>query len=256
MCDYQTVLNMELFLQTAMTAILIYLGGLWLKNFLPNYFNEKGKLLAQKEDIQEITEKIEGVKNEFTKETEFLKVELQKLLNFEVSHRTEERNSIINFYDKYNQWLYALLEINFGAYNKVNFENLVEKRIYIEKFYAETGVAQSKLRLLVKDDNIIKLAGDLMIELLKFKGWIDKRLLSLQHNLENHKSLTDQFLVIIKDFERNKEVAKSMAEEEKEIKAKRKEIVDEFYANRNGEYEKILTPDSDFRELVKAYLTR
>jgi hypothetical protein len=256
MCDYQTLFDMELYLPTIITAILIFLGGLWLKNFLPNYFNEKGKLLAQKEDIQEITEKIEGVKSEFTKETEFLKVELQKLLNFEVSHRTEERNSIINFYERYNQWLYALLEINFGVYSNVNFGELVEKRIYIEKFYAETSVAQSKLKLLVKDNDIIILSGDLMLEILKFKGWIDKRLLSLQHNLESHKSLTDQFLVIIKDFEQNKEVAKSMAEEEKEIKAKRKEIVDEFYANRNDEYGKILTPDSDFRELVKAYLTR
>lgn len=247
---------MEQYLPSIITATLIFLGGLWLKNFLPNYFNEKGKLLAQKEDIEEITEKIEGIKNEFTKETELLKVELQKLLNFEISHRAEERSAIINFYEKYNQWLYALLEINFGAYSKINLEDLVQKRIYIEKFYTETNVAQSKLKLLVKDDDIIELSGTLILELLKFKGWIDKRLLSLQHNSESHKSLTDQFLIIIKTLDQNEALARSMADEEKELKAERKKIVDEFYANRNDEYLKILTPDSQFREMVKVYLTQ
>ena len=247
---------MELFLSNLITAILLFLGGLWFKNYLPNYFNEKGKLLAQKEDIEEITEKIEGIKIEFTKETEYLKIELQKLLNFEISHRTEERNSIINFYEKYNKWLYALLEINFGAYSKSNLDDLIDKRIFIEKFYAETNVAQSKLRLLVKDNDIISLSNELMMVILAFKGWMDRELLKLQHNSENHKSLTDQFLIIIKNFEQNKELATSLANEEKELKGERKVIVDEFYANRNTEYSKTFLPDRQFTELVKAYLTK
>ena len=36
--------------------------GFFLKNYLPNYFLEKGKNLATKEDITEITEKIESVR--------------------------------------------------------------------------------------------------------------------------------------------------------------------------------------------------
>lgn len=52
----------------------LYLGiasfciGLIVKSYLPNYMNEKGKNLATKEDIQEITEKTEEVKTEFKKE--------------------------------------------------------------------------------------------------------------------------------------------------------------------------------------------
>jgi hypothetical protein len=49
---------MEMLLSNVITILLFFLAGLWLKNYLPNYFNEKGKLLAQKEDIKEITEKL------------------------------------------------------------------------------------------------------------------------------------------------------------------------------------------------------
>jgi hypothetical protein len=247
---------MVLLLTNIITALLLFLAGLWFKNYLPNYFNEKGKLLAQKEDIEDITEKIESVKKEFAHETELLKVDLQRFLNFQVSHRSEERNAIINFYDKYNQWLYSLLEINFGAYNRGIVQELAEKRIFIEKFFAETNVAQAKLRLLVKDKEIIKLSHQLMVEILQFKAWFDKRLLGLQHNLERHNSLTDSFLIVIKNLEGNKELAHSMAEDEKNIEKEKKELVDEFYKNRHEEYSKIIPGDNQFTEIVKDYLTK
>lgn len=247
---------MELLLSNILTAILLFFAGLWLKNYLPSYFDEKGKLLAQKEDIEEITEKIEGVKQTFTHETELLKAEVQRLLSLEVSHRNEERNSIIAFYDKYNQWLYALLEINYGAYNRGSVKDLMEKRIYIERFYAESNVAQAKLRLLVKDKEIIEYSHKLMGAILEFKGWIDKRLLSLQHNFENHNSLTDQFLGVIKKFDENKVLAYKLAEDEKEIKKEYKELIDEFYANRNNEAKVIYPIDVNFTIIVKAYLTK
>lgn len=247
---------MELLLTNIITALLLFIAGLWFKNYLPNYFNEKGKLLAQKEDIAEITEKIEGVKKGFTQETEHLRIDLQKLLNFQVSHRTEERNSIINFYDKYNHWLYSLLEINFGAYNRGNVIDLTNKRIYIEKFYAETSIAQAKLRLLVKDKNIIGLSHNLLTDVLQFKGWMDKRLLSLQQNLERHNSITERFSRIIKNMEENKELAYCIAEDEKEIEKEKGDLVKEFYQNKNEEYKKVIPTDRLFTELVKEYLTK
>ncbi|MBS1593396.1 MAG: hypothetical protein JST90_03675 [Bacteroidetes bacterium] len=246
---------MEAYLPALATAATLLIAGLWFKNFLPNYFNEKGKLLAQKEDLKAITKEVESVKTLFSKDIEYLKADLQRLLNLEINHRTEERNALISFYDKYNQWLYALLEVNYGAYNRSNLNDLYEKRIFIEKFYAETNVAQAKIQLLVKNDNIIVLSHDLMKTILAFKWWIDKRLLSLQHNIERHKSLTENFLAVIKDIDKNRDLANSLAQNEKTIEQERKELTDEFYKNRNSEYGKILPHTISFTSLVKAYLT-
>lgn len=48
-------------------VVLTILLGLFIKNYLPSYMDEKGKNLATKEDIQEITRKTEEVQKEFGK---------------------------------------------------------------------------------------------------------------------------------------------------------------------------------------------
>src|SRR5574341_2266116 len=45
--------------------ILVSMSGLWLRSYLPKYFEEKGKNLATKEDIEEITRKVEAVRAEY-----------------------------------------------------------------------------------------------------------------------------------------------------------------------------------------------
>ena len=48
--------------------IVVIVGiGFFIKNYFPSYFNEKGKNLATKEDIAEITNRIESVKSSYEK---------------------------------------------------------------------------------------------------------------------------------------------------------------------------------------------
>ena len=48
-----------------LVALFVFLLGLYIKHYLPSYFNEKGKNLATKEDIEDITRKTEEVQKEF-----------------------------------------------------------------------------------------------------------------------------------------------------------------------------------------------
>lgn len=59
-----------------LTALAIV--GYLLKNYLPSYFGEKGKNLATKEDISEITEKIESVRTQYSSAIERLRVDLRR----------------------------------------------------------------------------------------------------------------------------------------------------------------------------------
>lgn len=52
-------------------AVEVFLIGLFVKNYLPSYMDEKGKNLATKEDIEEITRKTEEVQQEFCEGFEF-----------------------------------------------------------------------------------------------------------------------------------------------------------------------------------------
>lgn len=51
-----------------------FILGLFAEQFLPGYFREKGKNLATKEDIAEITAKVEETKLPYVKELELLKI--------------------------------------------------------------------------------------------------------------------------------------------------------------------------------------
>ncbi|WP_339520461.1 hypothetical protein [Pseudomonas proteolytica] len=59
-----------------LAAALGSLVALLIKNYLPSYAREKGKNLATKEDIEFITQKIESIKVEYSKQIETYKIEL------------------------------------------------------------------------------------------------------------------------------------------------------------------------------------
>lgn len=65
-----------------LNVILFFLLGLFLKNFLPKYMEEKGKNLATKEDVQEITRKTEEVQNEFKENFELFSSDLRFKYDF------------------------------------------------------------------------------------------------------------------------------------------------------------------------------
>jgi hypothetical protein len=54
-------------------CIGVFFAAFFLKHFLPSYFSEKGKNLATREDIGEITRKVEEVRSEYLLQVESLK---------------------------------------------------------------------------------------------------------------------------------------------------------------------------------------
>lgn len=71
---------MDLILVVLQVLVLLGIGCIFLfRRYLFSYSIEKGKNLATKEDVEEITRKVEEVKSEYMAETERLKVDLSVL---------------------------------------------------------------------------------------------------------------------------------------------------------------------------------
>jgi len=64
---------------------VVLFGLVWLlfRRYLPSYVNEKGKNLATKEDVEEITQKVEAVRSQFQARTEILKSQLDRMADVE-----------------------------------------------------------------------------------------------------------------------------------------------------------------------------
>lgn len=68
--------------QIIINGIFIFLLGLFIKNYWPSYMDEKGKNLATKEDIQELTRKTEEVQKEFKESFELFSSDVQFKYDF------------------------------------------------------------------------------------------------------------------------------------------------------------------------------
>jgi len=238
----------ELVIQILLLIAAVYLA------FFKSYLTEKGKSAALKEDLHDLTMEVELVKNEFIREQEILKTDLQRILDNEISYRNEERNALINYHGIVNEWIYSILEVGFGNYNKTNIDRLIEVRQRNAAFYAKAGIAKSKIELLIEDKDLVKSASDLYSSSLAFHHWTDMEFLKLQQNSESQKSLTDRFLIVIKNFDANQELAQDLARQEEELRNEAKALFDNYMENRNNEYLKVLPLENQFESKVKEYL--
>jgi hypothetical protein len=141
----------DLIISNFITLLLLIIFGLIFKNFIPSYFNQRAKNLADKQDIGDITKEIESVKEVFTEKTELLKTDLKLALNYQIEHRNEERRAIIEFHHSLNEWINRCFNIDIVSYHLGNSSDLLLKRIEIRELYDKCSVSKSKLDLLVRN---------------------------------------------------------------------------------------------------------
>ena len=87
------------------TAVVIGVGilGFLLRGYFGSYVSEKGKNLATKEDIAQITTQIENVK-----------ASIQTLAQLKTDYEQQRRQWLLSFYDSSVEMLYEKFSVNFG----------------------------------------------------------------------------------------------------------------------------------------------
>ena len=127
--------------------------------FLKSYFGEKGKNLATKEDVAEITSLVESVKSQ-----------LQFSLQAKLSLRAEEHQALVDYFSKYSAWLSAITNCSVAGIHKDNTFRLSEIRSQLDAHKRDVELAEGKMQLFVENEDIQSRHGTLMIETLKFQG--------------------------------------------------------------------------------------
>ena len=155
--DSQEIINIFLLVAFAISYFLF-------KDHLQKYLEQKGKNLADKEDIQSITNLVEEVKKRFTKENEFLKANLAVLSNTQLNLVNEERNSILDFVKCYFEWFGLNMYIPTLPYSNVEIEKY-ERSIHSK--YSELLSFEAVFDLFANDNNLKSLKKDLKVKTLK-----------------------------------------------------------------------------------------
>lgn len=143
--------------------ILILLFLFYL-TFIKSYISEKGKNLATKEDISEITKIIEKTRQEFIEKSEVFKHKLSLSTQNSITLNDFNRKSMINYFEKYSCWLNSIIGTNppllFEA-NYIEKSLLLLDQIIADKRSFETS--ESQLYFFITDPEFTLLNRDLKI---------------------------------------------------------------------------------------------
>jgi hypothetical protein len=165
------------------TLILIFLFGLIIKNFLPKYFNEKGKNLATKEDIGEITKIVENIKFNLLKDIEILKAQLAITNQNKFNISSAFREALFDYNKKYSAWLYSIVRFSFSNYNE---ENLVELNNYVQNLSSrlyDFDLSDAHLRLFFSEEKYSNLNHNLVVSTLKLESKLQLTIIEMKHLL-------------------------------------------------------------------------
>ena len=143
---------MQLILEVIILLLLLYVA------FLKSYFQEKGKNVATKEDVEEITSLVESVK-----------LQLQFSLQAKLSFRAEEHQALVDYFSKCSAWLSAITNWSAVDIDKDNPSRLAGIRSELDMLHQDFALAAGKLELFVENEDIQSQHGPLVIETLKFQ---------------------------------------------------------------------------------------
>jgi hypothetical protein len=165
-----------------------------LKLFAKSYSSEKGKNLATKEDVGEITQIVESIKTSLTIKTEELKSDLSYKSEHLIHLRAAERAAIINYYKA--MWV---LVLNF---TKTDFiKNEID---YFEEDEEDKDVASDlELRRYISEaESILNKIREELIN-LKYLMDISESELMFFYDDQELISITKELNLSLSEFERN-----------------------------------------------------
>jgi hypothetical protein len=207
--------------------LMIVFIGLYLA-FFKSYFSEKGKNLATKEDIKDITKTVETVKNEIIFNT-------QSRLSLQV----EERESLVAFYEQYNHWLSSISSISFVDISRENIKSMPPS---IDSAKYDFDIAEGRMHLFVKNEAIDNILYELKVKTMELSYLVRTTLFSLEKNI-----------VDLEFVEQTVETAES-SKKLREIFVERNEIVKKYNTEFLKQY-KLITPiNTELRHHIYIHL--
>lgn len=219
---------MEIILNFIIIALILITWYLH-KNYIPKYFEEKGKNLATKEDIGDITKIVESVKFDLLKDTEVLKAQLLISNQTKFSFENVYRDALYDYNKKYSAWLNAITSFSFSEYNETNYNDSIKQLEVIKTRKYEFDLSVAHLNLFLDDEGFRKINFDLEKETIILKGLIEDTLIHYNHNYRvyNIKVETDKSFSSIETYKEATRIVKEFLGKN----VKQYEITHEKYVN-------------------------
>lgn len=179
------------------------------KNYIPSYLKQKGTNLAQKEDIAEITNKVEEIKQQYIHQQEKIKAELGIIISQKNAINNEARKIAIKLYDKCILLIGDKFQMKIDKV-LVNFEQYVQFIIEYQKsvldLFSDIYIYHYRLYIFFNENSeIVQTSTAVLMSSIALKE------LFLKHFGEFRTQILEEIWVVNKmpnDIDYYKEVAK------------------------------------------------
>jgi hypothetical protein len=240
-------------------VVLILVIGYFIFHF-KSYFKKKGDNLADKEDIEELTQIVEEVRLKYSADIEKLRAELSLGTQRRSSVFEEEKEALIVFFSQLNVWIWETLRIEAHEYYHGNYEDLSDKIIKFREAYKKTNVALSKVQLLIKDPILVKAAEEFVSQALLYHSYIDITISGLKRNLTTERINADSILRALKDqkgpISKEDPLNSYLIQTAKEIRLEREELLKDYHKESLAKFTLTMRKRDVFSELTKSYLNK
>lgn len=202
--------------------------------FFKSYFQEKGKNIATKEDIQEITTKVEFIKNEFLYSTQS-----------KISLKVEERNSLVNCYEKFSHWLNTILYVQLAGLNDEAKEEIKTYKNQLYEAKHQFELASGRMALFVNNETLSNLLQQLYLKTFEI------------HSITNVFLYETELSMLGRRIARKKAMRLKTEEAIQDVQDVRRSYLDNLQKYNKDILEKyavILPLDKDFRILANNHL--
>lgn len=229
--------------------IILLIIGLYLV-FFKSYFQEKGKNIATNEDIEELTLKVESVKQNFIEKNSSLKAKLDLLTNLQLNHKNDERNSLIEFHKIIKNWIGLLTESSPTLVDEYDNQEILTKIHQYDILYRKVLSAEAVLEIYVDDEKLENLIYNLKIQILEHLAPNPTKFLM---KLKFNNFELEQFKILPNETEENIEVK---SEKHNELLNKRSAIFEEYTEKMISGYEKVIEYDKEYRTYLRDYIKK
>ncbi len=154
-------MNIEIVLQILLILICLYLA------LFKSYFQEKGKNIATSEDIEELTIKVEAVKDKFIEKNSILKSKLDLLTNLQIGQKNDERLALIEFHKSISKWINLLSSSSINLINDYDNIEIDNKLFHYNEVYNEVLASKSLLSLYIEDKDLHDCILELKLKILE-----------------------------------------------------------------------------------------
>ncbi|KAA9327232.1 hypothetical protein F0P96_18540 [Hymenobacter busanensis] len=163
--------NYALLIFNAAFAFVLFMLAMY-QAFFKSYFTEKGKNVATQEDIAGITQQVEAVKNEFSKDLEQLRTDLQYKNQMRISLRGEEKKAIVECFEAM-EVLRHFSSVKYLGYDEDNYEEIMSTIKKLDDYYTNYKIAEAKTKLYVGNSDLVEMllnAGEAIFKQYRLAG--------------------------------------------------------------------------------------